>query len=173
MPKTGQAISRRRELRRLRRQWPTHFPGKKPRLYLDSNIPESFVAELKKAGVDCVHPKQLDLENQADDAHWGEARRLNRYLVTCDLDFSDDRRYPLHESPGVVILDTGSKQDWSRSLTLLLGFINYLKSFTTGMGGGALAKRSKIRLTASRITWRMLTFRSEISTEVYDWGPWW
>ena len=173
MANTGQAIHRRRELRKLRREWPRHFPGKKPRLYLDSNIPESVVANLKQAGVDCVHARQLGLERAADEAHWEEARRLKRYLVTCDLHFWDDRRYPLHESPGVVILDTGSKQDWSRSLTLLLRFIDYLRSFTEGMDGGALAERGKIRLTASRITWRLLTFRSEITTEVFDWGPWW
>ena len=39
-----------------------------------------------------------------DVAHFHRARDLHRTLVTSDHDFLEDRRFPLVDSPGVIVL---------------------------------------------------------------------
>jgi predicted nuclease of predicted toxin-antitoxin system len=44
------------------------------------------------------------LRNRDDQFHYANARKLKRIFFTLDKDFLDDRRFPLHQSPGVYIL---------------------------------------------------------------------
>ncbi len=116
----------------------------------------------------------LGYQGQDDGFHWEKAKSLGRTLVTANWrDFWSDRKFALNHSPGVIILDTGSKQNWQRALTLLVAFSDYMKTFVRGPFGGAIMERTKIRLTCSRITWRILTFEGQVSDQIRSWGPWW
>ena len=44
-----------------------------------------------------------DLRRAPDVEHYRRARDLGRTLITLDHDFSDDRRFPLDVSPGVIV----------------------------------------------------------------------
>jgi uncharacterized protein YllA (UPF0747 family) len=47
-----------------------------------------------------------ELQRQEEDTfHYQNARKLRRYLLTYDSDFWNDQKFPLKESPGLVILD--------------------------------------------------------------------
>jgi predicted nuclease of predicted toxin-antitoxin system len=166
--------TRRRAFRKTRREWPNLYPGKKPRLYLDADVPRDFVDALAHRGLDSVHPSEVGTEGRGDEFHWEEAKRLGRVLVTCNArQFWSDKEYPLKDSPGVVILDTGGRQHWPRALKLLLGFANHLKTFMTGPGAGDILPRSKIRLANTRIVWKMLTYEGRVEVSEEPWGPWW
>lgn len=162
---------RRRERRKSREDWPILFPGKKPRVRLDANLPQDFVEALASRGVDASHAATSPARGRGDKEEREEASQTGRYFITCDSDFWDDLKHPLKASPGVIILDTGSKQDWTRALTLLLGFVDYLKTFVRGPGAGDILLGSKIRLTRDRIVWRMLDFHSLVVTQEEAWGP--
>jgi predicted nuclease of predicted toxin-antitoxin system len=82
---------------KARRKW---------RLYADNNIEKEIAHYLKEqAGFDvltvCDDPK---LQHRDDEFHYERARQLGRYLLTHDDDFWDDRRFPLRQSPGVIII---------------------------------------------------------------------
>jgi predicted nuclease of predicted toxin-antitoxin system len=47
-------------------------------------------------------------KGRSDEHLWQDARQHKRLIVTSDRDFLDDRRYPLHESPGVLYLEAPS-----------------------------------------------------------------
>jgi predicted nuclease of predicted toxin-antitoxin system len=78
---------------------------KKWRLYADNNIEKEIVEYLQTSGFDVIavgaDPK---LRHQEDEFHYQKARQLNRYLLTHDDDFWDDKRFPLRQSPGVIII---------------------------------------------------------------------
>jgi predicted nuclease of predicted toxin-antitoxin system len=171
------ARSKRQKRRYIRKQavdWPIVYPKKKPRLYLDEQLPPTLTSDLAEAGVDAIHATLSGYQGQADTFHCETARQLKRTLVTANWrDFWDDRQFPLHRSPGVIILDTGARQNWQRTLTLLLAFLPYIKTFVRGPFGGKIVERSKIRLTRDRIVWRILTFDGSVHEEISPWGPWW
>ncbi len=164
----------RRELRKRREIWPTWYPGKKPRLYLDADLPSGFVDNLKEFGVDAIHPEQLATQCRDDSFHWHEAHRLKRVLVTCNRkDFWNDHRFPLKDSQGVVVIDAGGVQDWQHVGVLLFNFIRRLKDLVQGPGGGRIVTASKIRLTRDKISWKYVAADSRVETENEEWGPWW
>src|SRR5262245_4147784 len=49
-------------------------------------------------------------KRRSDEQLWQEALHRCRLLVTADNDFLDDRRYPLHISPGVLHIDAPSTE---------------------------------------------------------------
>lgn len=162
--------ARRGQARRAARDWPIIYPGKKPRLYLDNNVPGSFVKPLARQGIDAVHADSEGWSGHDDSFHWQKARELSRTLVTCDLHFWDDQKFPLHDSAGVVILATGARQEWTNALGLLQRFVDSLKTFVRGPGGGRILTRSKIRLSTDRVVWRMLTHESKVSEDAWSWS---
>jgi predicted nuclease of predicted toxin-antitoxin system len=82
----------------------TATPG--PRVYVDANIPAGIVAYMRATlGWDVLFViEQPDLRRARDDEHFRLARQLRRTLVTLDRDYLDDKRFPPHHSPGVLVL---------------------------------------------------------------------
>jgi predicted nuclease of predicted toxin-antitoxin system len=80
---------------------------RKVRAYFDANIAMSVAERVrKKLKWDVLSiQEQPDLRNRDDEFHYKNARKLGRIIFTLDKDFLDDRRFPLHESPGVVVVD--------------------------------------------------------------------
>ena len=76
-----------------------------PRVYVDANVPVGLVSAMRhEIGWDVLfvleHP---DLRRARDIEHYRRARECGRTLITLDRDFTDDRRFPVAESPGVII----------------------------------------------------------------------
>lgn len=91
------------------------------RLYADENIEKEIVTYLRNARMDVVWViEDPSLRAQKDDTfHYEKARQMKRYFVTKDEGFWSDERYPLHQSPGVIIVTTQDK-DMGAHLILLL-----------------------------------------------------
>jgi len=91
------------------------------RIYADNNVEKEVIDHLRSSNIDVLwiaeHP-QLKRE-QNDEYHYAKARELQRYLLTRDLDFWNDRRFPLKDSPGVIIL-TSKNIEASKDLLVLL-----------------------------------------------------
>jgi len=160
----------RRQYKRQRQDWPIHFPGKKPRIYLDADFPSGLLDDIRGRGIDAIHPEEVGTHNREDSFHWNEARRLKRILVTCNKKhFWSDQDYPLKDSAGVVVLDSGGTQDWEHVSTLLFAFIPYLRGFVKGPIGSELMVQTKIRLTADKMTWKYVTPDSRVETRDQPW----
>ncbi len=76
-----------------------------PRVYVDANVPIGLVSAMRhELSWDVLfvleHP---DLRRARDIEHYRQARETGRTLITLDRDFADDRRFPVAESPGVII----------------------------------------------------------------------
>jgi len=94
------------------------------RFYADNNVERALVEHLRKSDFDVLWiAEEQELRRQQEDRfHYQRARELRRYLLTRDLDFWDDRRHPLKDSPGVLIVTT-QDIDIARYLPQLLRHI--------------------------------------------------
>ena len=77
-----------------------------PRIYVDANVPAGLVSFMRatlKWDVLFVI-EHADLRRARDGEHYRLARQLRRTLITLDRDYLDDRRFPIAESGGVLVL---------------------------------------------------------------------
>jgi len=94
---------------------------RKWRLYADENIDAATVKSLRNSGFDVLYvPEDNALCKQEDSLHYARARQLSRYLLTKDNDFWSDKDFPLHESPGLILLSGNTKEPMTAWLLRLL-----------------------------------------------------
>jgi hypothetical protein len=88
-----------------------------PRIYADANIPSGVVEFMRLTlGWDVLFVLEHDdLRRAPDIQHYRLARQLGRTLVTLDRDYTDDRRFPPEESPGVIVFSAPDER-WLRTL---------------------------------------------------------
>ncbi len=77
-----------------------------PRVYVDANLPAGTVSAMRRElGWNVLFVMEHeDLRRAPDAEHYRRARDLGRTLITLDRDFLDNRRFPLDESPGVIVM---------------------------------------------------------------------
>ncbi len=77
-----------------------------PRLYVDANVAAGLVAFMRtRLQWDVLFViEHDDLRRARDYEHYRLARELRRTLITFDRDYLDDRKFPLGESGGVIVL---------------------------------------------------------------------
>src|SRR4029077_1782138 len=92
-----------------------------PRVYVDAKVPARLVSFMRQA----LHWDVLfvvehdDLRRARDGEHYRLARQLRRTLITLDRDYLDDRRFPLDESGGVIVLMAPEERGYVNLLTRL------------------------------------------------------
>jgi predicted nuclease of predicted toxin-antitoxin system len=96
-----------------------HVPHlvERPRVYADANIPNGVVEYMRvHLAWDVLFVlEHADLRRARDIEHYHLARQLGRTLVTLDRDYTDDRRFPPDESPGVIVFSAPDER-WLRKL---------------------------------------------------------
>lgn len=90
-----------------------------PRIYVDANMPAGLVSFMRQSlGWDVLFVLEHDdLRRARDGEHYRLARQLRRTLITLDRDYLNDRRFPLDESGGVIVLMAPEER----------GYLNLLK----------------------------------------------
>ena len=80
--------------------------SEEPRVYVDANVPAGIVTYMRTTlRWDALFViEHDDLRRAPDGEHYRLARQLRRTLITCDHDYLDDRRFPMAESGGVLVL---------------------------------------------------------------------
>ena len=77
-----------------------------PRVYVDANMPARLVAFMRAhLQWDVLFViEHDDLRRARDGEHYRLARQLRRTLITLDRDYLDDRKFPIGECGGVLVL---------------------------------------------------------------------
>ena len=90
-----------------------------PRVYVDANVPAGLVGYMRQT----LHWDVLfvvehdDLRRARDGEHYRLAKQLRRTLITLDRDYLDDKKFPMDESGGVIVLMAPEER----------GYLNILK----------------------------------------------
>jgi len=90
----------------------------RPRIYADANVPAGIVAHMRfRLHWDVLFVlEQDDLRRASDLKHYQLAQQLRRTLVTMDRDYLDDRRFPVNESGGVLVMHAPDERQLSSLL---------------------------------------------------------
>lgn len=70
----------------------------------DENPGAEVVEALRNIGWNTWTVHDAGIAGRSDEVVWATARNENRVLLTTDEDFLDEQRFPIRQSPGVVIL---------------------------------------------------------------------
>lgn len=81
---------------------------KKARFLVDENVHEAVVLVLRQEKWNVEYVPDSGLGGHADEDVFAYAWREDRVLLTHDRDFLDDRRFPPHRNPGIVVLPGAS-----------------------------------------------------------------
>ncbi len=84
------------------------------KLKLDENLSHSFRQILEESGHDACSVYDQGLSGADDDAVFERCQADGRILITLDLGFSDIIRFPVRESPGVVIARCREPHSWDK-----------------------------------------------------------
>ena len=89
-----------------------------PRIYADANVPAGIVEHMRaRLGWDVLFVLEADdLRRAPDTKHYQLAQQLRRTLVTLDRDYLDDRRFPMDESGGVLVIHAPDERQLSSLL---------------------------------------------------------
>jgi hypothetical protein len=90
----------------------------RPRIYVDANVPAGIVAHMRgRLRWDVLFVlEEDDLRRAPDVKHYQLAQQLRRTLVTMDRDYLDDRRFPLADSGGVLVVHAPDERQISSLL---------------------------------------------------------
>ena len=90
-----------------------------PRLYADANLPAGLVRFMReRLGWDVLFVVEDDeLRRAADLHHFRLSTQLRRTLLTLDRDYLDDRRFPPHETAGIIVMSAPNEDQFERLLT--------------------------------------------------------
>jgi predicted nuclease of predicted toxin-antitoxin system len=80
----------------------------KAKLYADENIEANLVRHLRSQGVTVDYAVELGFKPRDDEFHFQEARRRKAILLTKDIDFLDNNKFPYRnmKDTAIVILRT-------------------------------------------------------------------
>ena len=89
-----------------------------PRIYADANVPAGIVAYMRgRLKWDVLFVLEVDdLRRAPDQKHYQLAQQLRRTIVTMDRDYLDDRRFPMSQSGGVLVIHAPDERQLSSLL---------------------------------------------------------
>lgn len=92
-----------------------------PRVYADANLPAGLVGFMRATlGWDVLFVMEHDdLRRAPDERHYRLAREMRRTLISLDRDYMDDRRFPIEESGGVIVLSAPDQPRFEKLLRLV------------------------------------------------------
>ena len=82
------------------------------KLKLDENLPRSASTRLAALGLDVDTVVDEGLVGRSDADVWSAAQAEGRFLVTCDLDFSDARRFAPGTHHGLLLVRLPDAEQW-------------------------------------------------------------
>jgi predicted nuclease of predicted toxin-antitoxin system len=82
----------------------------KVRFLVDENAGPDVAAFLRDGGYNTLYVAEAGLRGHPDENVFAAAWRDQRVIITHDQGFLDDRLFPPHRNPGIVVIDPGSDQ---------------------------------------------------------------
>jgi predicted nuclease of predicted toxin-antitoxin system len=129
-------------------------PGEKRqkvRLLAGHNVPHSLVEEIRAHGITVKTANELGLATVQDAELLSYAKREGLILLTLDDGFWSDKKYPIHQSGGIIFVDVSTLASTTASLGLQMLFL-FAKSF-----GGNWRSGLKARATSDKFELRMIS----------------
>lgn len=127
---------------------------RKARFLVDQNVDPGVAALLRDSGWNAKHVGEVGLLGQPDENILARAQRDDRILLTHDPDFLNDRAFPPHRNPGVIILPgaQGNRRIIVEALRDILPVVGTFRE---------IWRATKI-VVAQDATWTVTTFDNQL-----------
>lgn len=127
---------------------------RKTEFLVDENVDVAVVGWLRENRWNAVHVANVGLSGRDDEEVFSYAYREDRMLLTHDPDFLDNRRFPPHRNPGVIVLPSAKIN--------AIAFGTALGRMATIVGNSRdLWRQSKIRILDHE-HWVVSTFERDV-----------
>ncbi len=137
-------------------------PHKKLKLYVDINVPEPLVQELRSAGLTLQSARQYGTASRPDENIYQEARERGLVLLTMDSDFWQDRKHPLQTTAGIIFVDVSPDAPEKACDALARFYRSFAKYFPLDWWSGM-----KARLSEHGFILRFRTWDGQISEDEF------
>ena len=142
----------------VKNQWLSWNPPKrKIRVFIDASLPQKFVDEIN--GYNAF--KLVGRSGSEEDLEvYRQAKRLKGLLLTSDMDFWNDRIFPLFQSPGVIIIRGNNLEDvdycfgWFLANFGIIDAIRKIPAYPAGM---------KFKISREGIVIKTLDYDSKVN----------
>ena len=135
------------------------------RIYADNNMSRDVVEHLRISSMDVLWVAEVSaLRHREDRFHYEKARQMGRYLLTNDIGFWNDKKYPVKDSPGVILLMTEDSSIKKYLPILLRKLVTDYNPLTEPL----YLQGSKIKISGGSLTIRIINSDSnKVSTETW------
>ena len=105
--------------------------SRKPRYFVDENLGKGVTELLRDLGGNVTDAWEQGMLGYKDERIWRFARKKRRIILSHDDDFMDERKYPIRECYGYVVLP--HKAGGEQALTQKLVQLHEVVSFGAGI----------------------------------------
>lgn len=146
---------------------------RKTRFLVDESLGETVALVLREDGWNVEFALDVELGGHSDEDLFAYAWEEDRVLLTHDHDFLDDRRFPPHRNPGVIVLPgaSGTGEGLGFALRRVVSIIGpNRKAFPRFKieitQDGIWNVKSIVRVSDEVRNWRLRFGRND---EIYEW----
>ncbi len=156
-----QQISNNSEFKKWYKEfWDFVPPKRKLRIFIDRNIPDEAVKELK--AVKSFKCLGIAKSNEEDEVVFNKANKLKAVLITRDKDFWDDKRFPLRISAGILIVEGKTAEDVIDNLAWFFGVVGVFDAISKAPDW---MKATKWKISMSGYVQKILNYKGKIEVE--------
>jgi predicted nuclease of predicted toxin-antitoxin system len=143
---------------------PRMLPGqrKKLKLYVDMNVPEPLIKELRSAGLVIHLARHEGSDRRPDQNIYQEARKRGLVLLTMDRDFWKDKEHPFQTTTGIIFVDVSPDQAEKACDGLALFYALFAKYYPLDWWKG-----TKVRVYEHGFVVRSHTWQGRISEDEF------
>jgi len=145
--------------------------SKKTRFQADESVPDYVVDYIRSRRFNVKTATESGLKGHSDEDHLAAAHRDSRVLLTFDQDFLDERKFPPHRNPGIVVLPRGVPDSkLGRAIGFMLTYVAPVRmawwnATITISPDGQITVRSQESESGRRRTWRYKVGRRQPESE--------
>lgn len=143
--------------------WDATLPKRKLRIFIDRNIPYEAVKELEK--VKNFKIMGIAESDEEDRLIFDKARKLKAAIITKDEDFWNDRKFPLKQSPGILIVKGKTAGNVIDSLAWFFGLVGIFDAERKIAGW---LEHTKWKISKSGYISKILNYKSKVEIEKVD-----
>jgi predicted nuclease of predicted toxin-antitoxin system len=136
---------------------------------VDESLGETAAEILKDWGYNTKYVGEVELEGRCDEDVFAVAWNLKRVIITHDPDFLDDRKFPPHRNPGVIVIRPGSSGRDNHGLAISMRRATNIAAWDSGnwYRGRKLEFSSKDQLTiTTQLSYTKYFYEGR---HVYEW----
>ncbi|HME73961.1 MAG TPA: DUF5615 family PIN-like protein [Myxococcota bacterium] len=91
---------------------------RRAKFLVDESLGSGTAERLRREGWNVRDTTEAGLRGRSDEEILGFALRYGRMLLTCDGDFLNDRKFPPHRNPGLVVLPSPERGEQEQRTVL-------------------------------------------------------